>query len=437
MEDFKENLENETEETLNEEGLLEELQSEATDEVYTAEKIHIPEIKPTEVRETNKGLRVFCIIMAAVILFTGTALSGYFIGKYSTKIVGKQESPEIMLESKPDEKGGLAASAVYENLENNVVGILVYNDKGEIGEASGVVYSEDGYIVTNDHIYSSIPSAKFKVVTSDSEEYDAYFVAGDTRSDLAVLRISESVKLEKATFGNSDEVITGETVYAVGFPNGYSDRATITSGIVSSPKTRQSITSSYSSNFIQTDTAINPGNSGGALVNVYGQVIGITSSKISATSYEGVGYAIPSKTVKRIVESLIANGNVKDRAKLGISYVFYNSAMAELEKLSAHGLVVAEVSEDSPLYNKLEAGDIITRVDDIEINDDAVILDILEERKPGDVIILTVKKTSGREENLSVKLSADTGSSSYVTSNTDNQDEKPNNPGDFNFPEGY
>ena len=117
--------------------------------------------------------------------------------------------------------------------------------------------------------------------------------------------------------------------------------------------------------------------------------------------------------------------------------MFYNSAMAELEKLSAHGLVVAEVSEDSPLYNKLEAGDIITRVDDIEINDDAVILDILEERKPGDVIILTVKKTSGREENLSVKLSADTGSSSYVTSNTDNQDEKPNNPGDFNFPEGY
>lgn len=432
---------NNFEEEIQNQSIFSEISEEAVadenDEIFTSEKINIPEIKPIEEKVTNKGLRVFCIILVAVILFTGATVSGYFIGKYNAAMPEKGTAPEIQLEGKPDADEIMAASNIYNSVCDSVVGILVYNEKGEMGEASGVVYSEDGYIVTNDHIYSSVPMAKFKVFTNDNKEYDAYFVAGDTRSDLAVLKISDTVSLSKATFGNSDEVISGETVYAIGCPNGYSDSSTITGGMVSVPKTRQAITSNYSSNFIQTDTAIKPGNSGGALVNVYGQVIGVTSSKISSTSYEGVGYAIPSKTVKKIVESLIANGNVKDRAKLGISYVFYNSAMAELNKLSSHGLVVAEVSEESPLFKKLEEGDIITRVNDIPINDDSVILDILEEQKPGDVILLTVEKKSGGVENISVKLLSDTGSSSYVNSNGDITEKLPTNPGDFNFPEGY
>lgn len=437
-EDFKNNFEQEFQDEQISSKILEDAVELDDEEVFTAEKINIPETKPMSEKEVNNGLRVFCIIMAAVILFTGATLSGYFIGKNSAVVSGKVDNPEIQLESKPDSDELMSASKVFDTIEDSVVGILVYNQEGEMGEASGVVYSKDGYIITNDHIYSSVPSAKFKVFTSDKKEYDAYFVAGDTRSDLAVLKISDTVSLKAATFGNSDEIISGEKVYAVGYPNGYSDRATITGGMVSAPNTRQTITSNYSSNFIQTDTAINPGNSGGALVNAFGQVVGVTSSKIAATSYEGVGYAIPSKNVKKVVESLIENGNVKDRAKLGISYVFYNSAMAELNKLSSTGLVVAEVNEESPLFNKLEEGDIITRVNDIEINDDSVILDILEEQKPGDTILLTVQKKSGGVESVSAKLLADTGSSSYVNMGGDIPEKLPNNnPGDFNFPEGY
>lgn len=398
---------------------------------FSAEQIYIPPVTDSDVSRCNKGLKIFCIVMAAVILLSGCFLGGYFLGKNpKTSNVTISDYPELNLQSKPQNSNVATSSELYSSLSPSVVGILVYNEKGDMSEASGVVYSEDGYIVTNDHIYSTVPKAKFKVFTYDGNEYDAYYVAGDTRSDLAVIKISDKVSLKVSPFGNSDEVATGESVCAIGCPNGYSAKSTITCGIVSVPKVRQSITSSYSSNFIQTDTAINPGNSGGALINMYGQIVGITSSKIAATSYEGVGYAIPSKTVKRVVSSLIESGNVKNRARLGISYVFYNSAMAGINDMSSHGLLVAEVTSDSSLYGKLKKDDIITRVNDIEINDDAIILDILEELRPGEYITLTVLKQSGSVENVSALLLNDEGSSSYINSDTSGSG------GDFNFPVG-
>ncbi len=404
---------------------------------FEAQKINIPETLPAKEKTANKGVKTFCVILAAVIVLSCFTYGGYFLGKNSNKVPHTyDETPQISLQSKPEDANAISAAKIYSDISKSVVGILVYNESGEMGEASGVVYSEDGYIVTNDHIYSSISSAKFKIFISDGSEYDAYYVAGDTRSDLAVLKISEDVKLSVPAFGNSDEVITGETVCAIGCPNGYSAKSTITLGIVSVPKVRMSITTTYSSNFIQTDTAINPGNSGGALVNMYGQIIGITSSKISDTSYEGVGFAIPTKTVKKVVQSLIENGNVKNRARLGISYNFYNSAMAELSELSSCGLLVREVSKDSDLYSKLSEGDMISHVNDIAITDDAVILDLLEESAPGDSILLTVLKQSGETVTVSAILLKDEGSSSYVNSDgTITQDG--NNGGEFNWPEGF
>ena len=411
-------------------------EDEILDDNFSAEKINIPEIAP-HAKPTNQGIKVFCVILAIVFGLTCCSVGGYFVGKNSSQIIfGENSSTSLDLQDRPTTNKTYSAEQVYGAICESVVGILVYNNKGDMGEASGIVYSSDGYIVTNDHIYASIPSAKFKIFTSDGKEYDAYYVAGDTRSDLAVLKISDKVSLKPVTLGNSDQIITGEEVCAVGCPNGYSRKSTITCGIVSVPKVRQSITSSYSSNFIQTDTAINPGNSGGALVNMHGQVIGVTSSKISGTAYEGVGYAIPSKTVKKVAESLIEHGNVKDRVRLGISYVFYNNAMAELYDLQSCGLVVEEVTEDSDLYGRIGKNDIITRVNDIEITDDAIILDILEELTPNDTIMLTVVRQSGAVENISAKLLADEGSTSYISSGSA-QSENTNPSGDFNFPEGY
>ena len=403
----------------------------------SAQRIGINDKYTPSTKIPNKGLRLFCILLAAVIVLSGFSLGGYYFGKYSSRQrADSSDAGNLDLEQKPENSNTMSASAVYSKVVSSVVGILIYNDDEKMGEASGVVYSENGYIITNDHIYSEIPAAKFKVFLNDGNEYSATYIAGDTRSDLAILKITENVKLTVPSFGDSSAVISGESVCAIGCPNGYSSKATITTGIVSVPKVRKSITTSYTSNFIQTDTAINPGNSGGALVNMYGQIIGITSSKIADTAYEGVGYAIPTKTVKKIVESLIENGNVKNRAKLGISYYFYNRAIAEIGDLQSCGLLVSEVSVDSDLHGKLEKGDIITRVNDILIYDDAIILDILEECNAGDSILLTVIKSTGETVNLNAVLLNDEGSSSYVNAGSvSNPDD--NKGGSFNWPEGY
>ena len=400
-----------------------------------AQQINIVTPMPTK-SKIGKGLKIFCFAIAATVLLSCFSFGGYYLGKndfFNPK--SNNAVVDTTLEKKPTNKDTFSTTQIYEEVSPSVVGILIYNKNGDVSEASGVIYSKDGYIVTNDHIYASISSAKFKVFTNDGKSLDAAFVAGDTRSDLAVLKVSTEEDLNVGVFGDSEDIVSGEKVCAIGYPNGHRNSSTITTGIVSTPRVRANISSSYSSNFIQTDTAINPGNSGGALVNEFGQIIGIVSSKISGTEYEGVGFAIPTKTVKNIVESLILNGNVKDRAKLGISYYFYNSVMAELSNLAGEGLLVKEVSSDSDLFGKLKEGDIITRVNDIAISDDTIILDLLEECKPGDTILLTVIKESGEIETVSAKLLGDEGSSSYV--NEVDSDKNPEHNKDFNFPEGY
>lgn len=401
-----------------------------------SQAINIPITAPEE-RVSNKGIKIFCGVLALIILLTGSSFFGYYIGK-NTGTKNYFKDNELVLNSKPVNTEQSTLEEIYTNNVESVVGILAYNSQGQMSEASGVVYTEDGYIITNDHIYSGIPSARFKIYDASGSEYNAVYVAGDTRSDLAVLKITDKVKLKPAVFGNSDEVLFGESVCAIGCPNGYSAKAIITAGIVSVPKVRQSITSSYSCNFIQTDTPINPGNSGGALFNMYGQVIGITSSKIASTSYEGIGYAIPSVTVNKVVESLIKNGRVVNRARLGVSYTFYNSALSEINKLADHGLLIAEVSIDSDLNGKVAKNDIITKVNDIEISDDAIILDIIEESKPGDTLFLTIVTSKGNTINVSAKLLEDEGSTSYTDKITDSSNNSSHhNNGIFDFPEGY
>ena len=380
----------------------------------TPQTINMPETSNSYFDSDNqKGLKYFCIALTAVVILSCFTAGGYFLGVNKSNNETLYSATELELVNKPTDSSSLTPAGVYKEYAKTIVGILVYNSNGDVGQASGVVYSKDGYIVTNDHIYSSVPAAKFKVYTEDGNEYNAVYVAGDTRSDLAIIKITDSVSLTPAIFGDSEQVITGESVCAIGKPNGYNLKSTLTSGTVSVTKVRQSITSSYSTNFIQTDTPINPGNSGGGLFNMYGQIIGITSSKITGAAYEGLGFAIPSRSVKRIVESLIENGNVKDRARLGVSYRFYNSAEAEIMKLKASGLQIVEVNIESDLNGKIAAGDIITKVNDKIIDDDAVILDIIEESRPGDSLSFTVVTADGSSKVVSAVLLADEGSSSY------------------------
>lgn len=394
------------------------------------------EYQPIEPSGTSRGMKVFAVIVAVMVLISASVTGGYFLGasKFSNTKV------KVDLAAKPNPENALSISQVYNNVNKSVVGIYVYNDSGIAGTASGVIYSKDGYVITNDHIYSDVSSPKFKVYTHDNMMYSATYVAGDTRSDLAVLKIEASVEFETATFGNSEEVAVGETVIAVGRPNGATQSSTASEGIVSATARRIATTSSYNGRFIQTDSAINPGSSGGALCNLYGQVIGITSAKLVGNEYEGVGFAIPTKTMKFIAESLIEHKTVKGRAKLGISYQAVDRLTAEVTKIPC-GLKIAEIDKSSDLYGKsVVAGDIITHVNGSEITDSNLVLDIIEASKPGDTLNFTVYSATGKNSfEVSVKLLEDNGSSSYTTqpkNNSNSSDAQQYNSSEFNFPNG-
>ena len=361
----------------------------------------------------SKGLKVFAVIMAAVILLTGTCYAGYVIGKNSTMFTSTNSKVKVDLESKPADSDELTPAQVYEKVDKSIVGIMIYNSSGKGGQASGIVFSEDGYIVTNDHIYSEIPAAKFKIYTHDGKEYDAKYVAGDVISDLAVLKI-DAKGFTPATFGNSDELFYGENVVAIGRPSDATDKSSITKGIISAVNRRIQTTSSYSARLIQTDSAINPGSSGGALVNMYGQVVGVTASKLASVKYDAVGYAIPTTIMKRIVDELIAEGKVVSRAKLGISYTAIDSVAVEIGEYATEGLLLAEVSEDSDLYGKVEKGDYITHINNIKVTSDDIVLDIIENSRAGDKITVTVKTKDGKDKTVEAVLKANVGESSYV-----------------------
>lgn len=378
-----------------------------------------------------KGMKVFCFIMAAVIALTAATTTGYFVGRNSVSNSHIGNTVNVELDARPTNKEQSTPSQVYNMLNESVVGIRVYNEAGQQSDASGVFYSEDGYIVTNDHIYSEVGAAKFKVFTFDGTEYDADYVAGDTVSDLAVLKIKGNKKFKVAQFGDSSQLINGEDVVAIGRPNDATDSSSITSGIISLTSRRVKTTSSYTARLIQTDSAINPGSSGGALVNMYGQVIGITSSKLAGVEYDAIGFAIPTKTMKRVVEQLIKDGKVTDRAKLGITYTEVNSVTAEIENYAAVGLLVVSVGEDSDVYGKLGEGDIITHVNGTPITNDEIVLDVIEDCKAGDTISLTVLHADESIKDYQVKLGANIGESSYSKEITQRE-----NPSGNQLPEG-
>lgn len=371
------------------------------------------EIDDLPEKSKKKGLKIFFAIICFLLAISIAAGAGYIVGSNKAN----SSNLSLNLSPKPNADKLLSTENVYNTVNPSIVGITIYNNEGIQGYASGVVYSEDGYIITNDHIYEDVKDAKFRIHDYQSSTYEAKYIAGDTRSDLAVLKI-DSDGFFPATFGNSDEINFGEEVVAIGRPNSPSDDSSITKGIVSYPKRRVTNSTNYSSKLIQTDSAINPGSSGGALVNMYGQVIGITSSKLVGSSYEGIGYAIPTVTVKKVVDSLIKNGAVVDRGRLGFTYQEIDS-LSVTEKYASYGLRIVSVTEDSDMLGKVTAGDVITAVNGQKVTTDDVLIDMLESVKPGDTLTMDIITKSGATKQIKVKVLQDYGSSSYKTSETE------------------
>lgn len=295
----------------------------------------------------------------------------------------------------------------------SIVGIRVSNTAGDIlsesfsSEASGVIYSEDGYIITNQHVVADYLDMNGKILSSATIEifiqgevkpYKADLIGYDSTTDLALLKI-KALGLTPAVFGNSDLLKIGQAVVAIGSPGGLKYMGSVTFGIISGMDREVEFDDGTVMSLLQTDAALNPGNSGGALVNTSCEVVGINNAAMDKTTYEGINFAIPANLVVETINNIKQNGYVSGRAWIGIYALsdeeFIN--MQDLYDLPA-GVFVSDVDESGPCADVgIMKSDVITHIDDIAITSLADLRKILNTKKPGDTIVLTVFRALGGE----------------------------------------
>jgi len=310
----------------------------------------------------------------------------------------------VELQAKPKDKTNSKYNASYSfnKLQDTVVGVVCYYEEDKDtdtyqSQGTGIVITSDGYIVTNAHVIGNSRKAYLiKVIMADKKEYKAGVVGYDSRSDVAVLKI-DAKDLPVASFGDSNLTEITEDVIAIGNPSGIEFQNSVTRGIVSALERK--VSTSNNVEFMQIDAAINPGNSGGPVCNMYGQVIGIATSKIAAEEYEGMGFAIPSVTVKKLVDDIIRNGFVTNRVKVGITGTAVTDSTEDVS-----GIQIVEITPDGPMdVDGVQVEDIITAVDGEKVTNFAEIFDILEKHKEGDKVKVTLYRPS-TEKTFDVEI---------------------------------
>ncbi len=395
-------------------------------------------------KHKKRGLKIFfaavavCLVVAvvgAVVAFTRSGNAPQKMDADDAPTANIYESPTA---TSTGANGELTAKGVYDKVKESSVGILVYSgsafsDAAPTGEGSGVIIGEDAtgtytYIVTCAHVISD--GGTIKVQLYDETQYDAAVVGYDSRTDIGVLRI-RATGLTAAELGNSDSLSVGETVYAIGNPGGVAFAGSFTNGMVSAISRPVDSEIGYEMLCIQHTAAINPGNSGGALVNGYGQIIGINSSKIASTEYEGMGFAVPSVTVKEVFDEIVKNGYVTNRPKLGIHYFAASSnqmysMIVGANNLPAGTLVIQSITSDSSLVNTdVRQGDMIIKVNGENLDSADTLPDLIEDSKVGDTLTLTICRVDTKNNytlsqfEVEVKLVEDRGTSTLAESTTE------------------
>ena len=390
-----------------------------------------PQPAPKKKRGTPFGVKLLAVVLCCVVVSAATL--GTFVLLIQNGVINIESSGSNaaftisrVVNDETQETGSVSTMSeqdIAEKLIPSVVCIQNYqitqqygfmqtdsegSEVSPAGEGSGIVFSEDGYIVTNAHVVDGATS--LKVILSDGTTYEAELVGSDELTDLAVIKI-DATGLQAAEFGSSEDLRVADQVMAIGNPGGYQLNSSVTIGYVSA--LNRAITNSstgYTMEYIQTDAAINPGNSGGALVNQYGQVVGINSAKISATGYEGLGFAIPAETAQPVISDLIEYGYVKDRAMLGISGQFIDSLTGRFYGLP-QGEYVGALNSDEAQASGLQVGDVITSIDGTALESEAVLRSMINEKKPGDTVELEVYRPSTNNTlTITLELSESTGS---------------------------
>ncbi|PWM43999.1 MAG: peptidase S1 [Clostridiales bacterium] len=392
-----------------------------------------------ETKKTSKislGAVVFIIIISIILGGAATGTSVYFAIKNNnqnelTQLSGevdmlKNTIKQINTSTSPQNikinTDSTGVTAIAEKVKPSIVGIQLtvpssrvqngffsYDTQPQSSSGSGVILSDDGYIGTNYHVIESAignSSAILQVVLNDGTTYDAKVIGHDSQNDLAVIKI-EALGLPAAELGNSSELKVGEIAVAIGNPLGLQFAGSVTVGYISALD-RNLNGENTSETLIQTDAAINPGNSGGALINGKGQVIGITSSKISSTDVEGLNFAIPISFASPIFNDIMEYGYVKDRPATGITGQEVTTTMAHWYNVP-QGLYVTAVEKDSGAANAdIQVGDIIVSVDDTPIKSMSDLKAINKNHSVGDVLSFTIYRKDSKF-TVAVTLSEDKG----------------------------
>ena len=403
--------------------------------VYYGVPAHQPQKQPKPKKHGSKfGLKLLAVVLCCAI--TSAASLGVFVVMIQNGVINVQSSEassnaaftisrvvngDTSSDTSASSDGTVSAMSdqdIAAKLTPSVVCIQNYQVAQNYGfmqtdtsdssvspasEGSGIIMSEDGYIITNAHVVEGATS--LKVMTSDGETYEAQLVGSDTVTDLAVVKI-DATGLTAAEFGSSEDLRVADKVMAIGNPGGHELSSSVTIGYVSAlNRAIANNTTGYTMEYIQTDAAINPGNSGGALINEYGQVVGINSAKISATGYEGLGFAIPIDTAQPIISDLIQYGYVKDRAVLGISGQFIDSMTGRFYGLP-QGEYVAQLNSSEAQASGLQVGDVITAIDGQQLDSESTLRSAILSKKPGDTVTLQVYRSSTQQSaTVELKLS--------------------------------
>ena len=380
-----------------------------------SQKPHTPKNK-----KHSRGLALgLCGVAAACLLFAGGAVVGNMaFGGNANSDSGASAStsdsaPTLQINSKPesdssnssdnyDTADGMAGEDIYKKVNPSVVSVISTTSEGT-GSGSGVIMSKDGYIITNNHVVDGAQSVSVQL--SDDTSLDAEIIGTDEQTDLAVIKVTPTSDLTAAEFGDSDELEPGEYAYAIGSPGGVQFANTITGGRISAIN-RDLTVNDRVMTLIQTDASINNGNSGGALINKYGQVVGITSAKLSGNAFgsatvEGMGFAIPINTAKDIVDELIQNGYVSGRPSIGITGQNVESADGKVSGVQVYSID----SRAKAASEGLQVGDVITAVDGTPTPDMDKVNELKQDKKAGDKLTLSVYRIStGKTLNITITL---------------------------------
>ena len=384
---------------------------------------------------SNLLKKVGSIDLIFVVGFLGGILGTFLTLQTSHSSTSNTESKQVHSTTvKTAYKNTTSTSEAVDKVKNAVVSVITYSDSSNQGlfekeensdsqissEGSGVIYKKEGkyaYLVTNTHVING--AKKVDILLADGNKVPGEVVGSDIYSDIAVVRISADKAKAVAEFGDSNQLTVGETAIAIGSPLGTDYANSVTQGIISSQgrnvKLKADNGQNISTRALQTDAAINPGNSGGPLINIQGQVIGITSSKISnngQTSVEGMGFAIPANDVVNIIKQLEEKGKVV-RPALGIQMMdLSNLSTSDLSQLKlpekiSGGVLVRSTLENMPASDKLQRYDVITKIDDTDIESTADLQSSLYSHQINDTIKVTFYR-DGKQQTTSIKLTKST-----------------------------